>query len=142
MIVIVTGSRDWDHKRFVWMVLNTVYVKHGPFTLYHGDCHIKGFPAGADAHAQSWADTNPHITVKRFPVTREEWAEHGTPAGPMRNRRMVEDAYHSAERGRVIGHAFQRDGSSGTRNTIDLMKSFGILCKRWPYEEAMRFPSY
>ena len=140
MIVIVTGSRNWTHKRFVWVVLNTVYVKHGPFTLYHGDCHIKGLPAGADAHAQEWADTNPHVTVEPFPVSREEWDACGRSAGPQRNRRMVEDAYHSAGREKVIGQAFQRDNSSGTQNTIDLMDSFSIPCRVWTHEEAARFP--
>jgi hypothetical protein len=139
MILIVTGSRDWAHKRFVWMVLNTVYVKHGEFTLYHGDCHIKGVPAGADAHAQEWAETNPHVTVERFPVKRQEWDMYGPSAGPRRNRRMVEAAYRAAGTGPIFGHAFQRGASSGTQSTIDLMESFSIPHRVWPHEEAGRF---
>ena len=139
MIVIVTGSRDWEHKKFLWTVLNSVYVKHGEFTLYHGDCHIQGRPAGADAHAQEWADTNPHVTVKPFPVSRKEWHEHGKSAGPKRNRRMVEEAYRNAGTGLIIGHAFQRNNSSGTQNTIELMDSFNIPNRVWTHEEAGRF---
>lgn len=130
--VVLTGARDWDHKRFVWMALNTVYVKRGPFTLYHGDCHL----GGADQHAQEWADTNPHIKVRRFPA-----ADYGPwpMCGPIRNRDMLVTAVHRYGRENVYGVAFPKGVSKGTRGTIELMKGHVIDHKVWEYEDAMKF---
>ncbi len=139
-IVIVTGSRNWRYRRFVWMVLNSLYVRNGSFTLYHGDCRDRqGNPCGADADAQAWADTVRDIEVRRFPA---DWDRYGTRAGPIRNRAMVQTAYREAGAEAVQGVAFPRGGSTGTRGTIRLMDGYKINCRVWEAEEAARFLRY
>ncbi len=130
--LIFTGSREWDLKKFVWMVLNTVYVKQGPFTLFHGDCHL----GGADEHAQAWGDTNQHVLVRPFPA-----ADYGPwpMCGPIRNEAMVKKAVETYGRENVSGVAFPKGVSKGTRGTIKLMKSHGIEPEVWEYEDAVRF---
>lgn len=130
--VVVTGSREWEYKKFVWMVLNTVYVKRGPFILYHGFCHL----GGADLHADEWAETNPQVKVRRFPAS-----DYGPwPAcGPIRNRAMVETAYRTYGRDNVYGVAFPRGESRGTRSAIAVMDAYGISREVWTHEDAGRF---
>jgi hypothetical protein len=130
--VIVTGARNWEHRGFLWMVLNTVYVKYGPFTLFHGACHL----GGADLHADEWAETNPHVAVRRFPA-----ADYGPwPAcGPIRNQHMVETAAVTYGRDNVYGCAFPRGVSKGTYGAIELMDTYKIDHQVWTHEDAERF---
>src|SRR5574341_334861 len=130
--VVFTGSRDWDLRRVVWMVLNTVYVKQGPFTLFHGACHL----GGADEHAQAWGDTNQHVLVRPFPAT-----DYGPwpMCGPIRNEDMVKTAVRTYGRENVHGLAFPRGVSKGTRGTIELMESYGVIPEVWEYERALQY---
>ena len=130
--VIVTGSRNWEHKGFLWTVMNTVYVKYGSFTLFHGACHL----GGADIHANEWAETNPHVVVRQFPAS-----DYGPwPAcGPIRNQHMVETAFLTYGRDNVYGCAFPRGKSSGTYGAVALMEAYGISRQIWTHEDAERF---
>lgn len=120
MIIVVTGSRDWRHEQFIRRVLDSVYVKHGIFTLYHGDCQDKdGNKRGADFHADTWGkEMEPHgIEVTPFPAN---WAALGYGAGPARNKQMMVQAAAAQSRGEKIHVvAFRRrENSKGTNNAI------------------------
>lgn len=130
--VVITGSREWTQKKFLWLVLNAVYVRQGPFTMFHGDCHL----GGADRDADEWGRTNPYVTVRKFPAT-----DYGPwPAcGPIRNEDMVRTAVREYGRENVYGVAFPRGVSKGTRGTIELMVSHGISYEKHEHEDAVRF---
>lgn len=135
MIVVVSGSRFWRHPQFVRQVLNSIYVKHGSFVLYHGDCRDRaGNPMGADAHANDWAATVPGVLVRRFPA---DWARYGNSAGPIRARQMIQEAKRNSwHPGDVRCEAFQRDGSQGTQNAIDFAGDYKIPCKVWTEDDV------
>lgn len=140
MIIIITGSRDWRHPAFVGCVLNTRYVKYGPFILYHGDCRDRnGNPIGADAHADRWAQTAHGIDVRPRPA---DWNRYGNAAGPIRNREMVhEAAWAAGDLNEVRCDAFQRDDSRGTQNTIDICEGLGIHVDVWTEADVQRLMS-
>ena len=73
-----------------------------------------GDATGADALAAAWAE-RVHIPFRIFVA---EWHEHGSNAGPIRNRVMLEQSQPSA----VI--AFP--GSKGTRNMCSLAEKAGV----------------
>lgn len=120
MIVVETGSRDWRHEQFIRRVLTAIYVKHGPFTLFHGDCRDKdGNPRGADFHADTWGrEMEPH-GVKVTPF-QANWIALKHRAGPIRNKRMMIQAAAAQSRGeKVHVVAFRRrENSKGTNDAI------------------------
>lgn len=143
MIVVVTGSRNWLYPVFVGLRLNSLYVKHGPFTLYHGDCRDRdGNPIGADKHANDWAERTPGIIIRRFPAN---WKLYGRSAGPRRNRKMIQEARQNVKTlDDVCCEAFQRNKSQGTQTTIDIAKDYHIPLKKWTEDDVkslMKHPS-
>ncbi|MBY0438578.1 MAG: DUF2493 domain-containing protein [Burkholderiales bacterium] len=52
---------------------------------------ISGGASGVDSLGEILARENGK-PIERFPVSKEEWAQHGKAAGPIRNRRMLEAA--------------------------------------------------
>lgn len=73
-----------------------------------------GDATGADALAARWCEEN----GVAFKVYAAEWDAHGSKAGPIRNRQMLEQEIPSA----VI--AFP--GSKGTRNMCDIAERAGV----------------
>jgi hypothetical protein len=77
---------------------------------------IEGGARGADLHARTWA--------RDRGVSREtyeaDWENHGTFAGPMRNRRMLDEGKPDL----VI--AFP--GGKGTRNMLKQARDRGVEC--------------
>lgn len=73
-----------------------------------------GDATGADALAARWCQDN----ALPFQVYPADWAAHGSHAGPIRNRQMLEQELPSA----VI--AFP--GSKGTRNMCSLAERAGV----------------
>lgn len=47
--VLVTGSRTWDDKDFIWNMLDVLLAELRNVVIVHGAC-----PKGADAIAQGW----------------------------------------------------------------------------------------
>lgn len=126
MIVVVTGSRDWRYPHFVAAILNVIYVKNGMFALYHGDCRDKdGNPAGADKHANDWAETIYGMEIERFPAN---FRQRGPIAGPERNERMMLKAATAMSRGEtVVCAAFRRhENSRGTNSALRYAAQYGI----------------
>lgn len=93
MIIVGTGSREHDDVHFIRLVMNSLYVKYGPFILFHGACQFRnGRLRGADKHMDEWARTmrNQGIGIKTFPA---DWdGPLGNAAGPVRNRQMIDEA--------------------------------------------------
>lgn len=108
MRVLVTGSRDWDDRDYIWEALNGLPKDS---TIVHGDC-----PTGADKMADEWADCQPDIKVERYPA---DWRTYGRSAGPRRNKKMV-------DLGADVCHAFILNNSRGASGTAKLAEEAGI----------------
>lgn len=115
MRVLVTGSRDWDIKFKIDMILNEIYaladVLESSLTIVHGAC-----PTGADHIADQWAHEREDVKVEHWPA---KWELYGKAAGPRRNEAMV-------DAGADLCVAFLKDGSTGTRQTIALARTAKI----------------
>ncbi len=78
MTVIVTGGRDYLNRKQVESVLDSLEIDH----LIVGDC-----PTGVDRFAKDWAQSKAHQSYAIYPA---HWDAEGRAAGPIRNKRMVE----------------------------------------------------
>lgn len=114
MKVLVCGSRNYHNFDEINSVLLLLKNLHGIDLIIHGGAH------GADALASLWAILNnvPQIQFK------PEWKKYGKAAGPMRNKKMLEEGLPDM----VI--AFPKDGdlsaSKGTRNMVEQARQAGI----------------
>lgn len=83
MRVLVCGGRDYDDSHRVYQVLDKLHAEAGI------DIIIEGGAKGADRLAREWA-WHPYGCgmVETFDA---DWEAHGTFAGPMRNKRMLEE---------------------------------------------------
>lgn len=85
--ILITGSRTWQDKDFIWSVLDLVAAELGDVTIVHGAC-----PEGADAMAQGWvrhqlvSGGGVVVRAERHPA---DWQHHGRAAGFRRNEEMV-----------------------------------------------------
>jgi hypothetical protein len=75
-LVIVTGGRDFQDERLVFLVLEYL----------NPEKVIQGGAAGADALARAWAAKLGGVPCETFEA---DWATHGKAAGPIRNREML-----------------------------------------------------
>ena len=105
MRVLVCGGRNYGIKDeaarlFMFRQLSTLHEKHY-FTAI-----IEGGAPGADASAATFGRMN-SIPVLTF---KADWDEHGRAAGPIRNRRMIEE-----------GHPDLVVAFPGGRGTADMM---------------------
>lgn len=81
MRVLVCGGRNYDDQERVFAVLDKLDSEAGI------DCIIEGGARGADSFAAHWAE-------RRFCVKETyeaDWENQGSFAGPMRNKRMLEE---------------------------------------------------
>ena len=105
MICIFTGGRDYNNRQKVKEVIDALR----PDYVHVGDCKT-----GLDRFVKEYVM---HIGLPHR-VHEAEWDEHGKAAGPIRNRKMLEDAAPEA-----IVVAF--DGSKGTRNCMKTAMEMG-----------------
>lgn len=109
MRVLVCGGRDYrDHER-VQEVLHKLLVKSEGI-----DVVIEGGARGADRHARTFAEAY-SIPVETYEA---DWETHGTFAGPLRNKAMLQEGRPDL----VI--AFP--GGKGTRSMVGLARKFGV----------------
>lgn len=101
MRVLVCGGRAYYDKDRVLAVLNKLHVEAGI------DLIIEGGANGADQLGNSWAMAH-GVPVETY---HADWEHHGSFAGPMRNRQMLEEGRPDT----VV--AFP-----GGRGTADMMK--------------------
>lgn len=88
--LLVCGSRDWKDRKHLEAELDTFFkqrdvkaVEKEKWTIAHGGCKT-----GADQYAAEYGQAR-KIDVKVYPAN---WVKYGLAAGPIRNRRMVEEA--------------------------------------------------
>lgn len=117
--VIVTGGRHYEHQGRVWSQLDDVRGRSRHMTLIVGDC-----PYGADKLARDWfakrRDVRGEIAGTSdlaIHIYKANWSLHGTAAGPIRNKAMV-------DAGADLVLAFS--GGRGTASTIRLARAAGI----------------
>jgi hypothetical protein len=117
--ILVTGARDWDDRGIVSSTLEAFGPGH---TLIHGDC-----PTGADAIA--------HETAARLGWAIEpmpaEWRRYGPAAGPIRNRRMLEEGRPHL----VLAFHLDLDHSKGTADCVRQARD-----RRIPVWQVIRRP--
>lgn len=79
--LLVCGGRDWRGRAAIVRALTSIKAKHGISLL------IQGGASGVDRLASEWAHGQ-GIEVATFDA---DWQAHGRAAGPIRNRRMIEE---------------------------------------------------
>lgn len=129
MRILITGSRDWDDRDFIYRTLNELCeefdLNHDPdeygntmpdaskVTIVHGAC-----PKGADLWADEWC-LDSFFTAERYPA---DWNTHGKRAGFVRNAEMV-------ALGADLCLAFIVNNSKGATMTANLAEKAGILVR-------------
>lgn len=82
--ILVCGGRDFSNKLAVWWELD----KFGDLNSQERLRIIEGgCPTGADAFAREWRDEHDCW----WDTYKPDWRTHGHAAGPIRNRRMIEE---------------------------------------------------
>ena len=107
MKTIVAGSRDITDLKLVTHTIETVSFEVTEV--------VSGRARGVDTLGEVWAEQN-KIPIQYFPA---DWNKFGRGAGPIRNREMAE--YADA----LI--AVWDGVSRGTRNMIELAKTYGLV---------------
>lgn len=113
--LIVCGGRDYADRVRLFSVLDAIHRRNKIAVIIHGAC------AGADGLASDWADAN-WVPEDPYPVLPEEWRQFGKAAGPMRNRRMLEESQPDG----VV--AFP--GGNGTADMVRQAEAAGIKVMR------------
>jgi hypothetical protein len=106
MRVLVCGGREFDDYALVANTLSSLAVR--PIVIIHGGAR------GADALAAIWAKAR-HVAVEEYPA---DWRTHGHAAGPLRNRKMLEEGRPDV----VV--AFP--GGKGTRDMVRQARAAGV----------------
>lgn len=106
--VLVCGGREFNDPTFIWRNLTSLHARRN-FTVV-----IQGGAKGVDTFARIWAEQ------KTLPCEEyaADWANKGKAAGPIRNRRMLEEGKPDL----VI--AFP--GGRGTANMVEQARAAGI----------------
>lgn len=116
MRVVVTGDRHWDDK---WIIERMLTAMADVADRVDEDLVvIEGGARGADLIAQRWHEHGPeddgivHVTVEA------EWDVHGHRAGPIRNRRMIDEYEPDV----VLAFHDDLNESKGTKNCVAYAK--------------------
>lgn len=112
--VLVCGSRDWTHERVLYDVLDRVHQSRGIVAVIHGAYR------GADSMAKAWAEECPP-TVKEVPFPAD-WKAHGKKAGPLRNRRMLNEGRPTL----VLAFHDDLASSRGTGDMVEIALAAGL----------------
>ncbi len=106
--ILVCGARDYADMNRVYVVLDELDRERPVVMVIHGGS------SGADRFASNWACER-GVHQRDFPA---DWRAHGKAAGPIRNRRMLEEG----EPDLVI--AFP--GGRGTADMVRQAKAAGV----------------
>lgn len=111
MRILVCGSRHCDRamSELVWNKLMQIIPKNEPCTIIHGAA------SGVDTQAMIVADMLPNC--KHLPF-EPDWHTYGRAAGPIRNRRMLDEGKPD------IVVAFP--GGRGTANMVKQAREYGV----------------
>jgi hypothetical protein len=108
MRLLVCGGRDYADRPRVWLTLDAMHARDRIVVLIHGNAK------GADTLAKHWAVAR---RVRHLPF-EPDWQTHGDLAGPIRNRRMLDEGKPD------LVLAFP--GGRGTRNMVGQAKRAGV----------------
>jgi hypothetical protein len=108
MRLLVCGGRDYTDRLRVWRTLDAMHARDRIVVLIHGNAE------GVDTLAKRWAVAR---RVWHLPF-EPNWQTHGDLAGPIRNRRMLDQGKPD------LVLAFP--GGRGTRNMIGQAKRAGV----------------
>lgn len=110
MRVLVCGGRDYSDWHTLAGVLHQIHrdAPHDTLTI------IQGGARGADAMAREWCEAY-KVAYINYPA---DWDKHGRGAGPIRNRRMLEDGRPD------LVLAFP--GGAGTANMVKQARAAGV----------------
>ncbi len=111
MRILVCGGRDFADSEKLATVLDAL---HGQYTI---SVLIHGTASGADTLAGEWAASR-GIPVQEFPAN---WEGEGRAAGPIRNKRMLDEGRPDL----VIA----MPGGRGTANMVSQARSAGVPVK-------------
>lgn len=118
MRVLVTGSREWIDREIVSVVLNGFLLRSiedydEQFVV------IEGGASGADEFARAWRKFDEDVEHIREDA---DWDEYGKSAGPIRNRKMVDE--HEPDV--VLAFHDHLAHSKGTRDCVLYAREQGI----------------
>ena len=108
MRILVCGGRNFTDQALLNKTLDDAHLAGPITTLIHGTAR------GADSLADEWAASHGVVVAPYAP----DWGRFGSAAGPMRNRRMLEQGRPQL----VI--AFP--GNRGTRDMIKQAQQAGV----------------
>lgn len=113
MNVVVCGSRDLVDPSPIDFMLNSLREGYGE--SLHVIC---GGARGADSIAYGWAVEH----GVSYRVFMADWETHGKAAGPIRNKRMLEEGQPNL----VLAFTNDLSKSAGTRNMVALARDAGV----------------
>lgn len=114
MRVLVTGGRNYLVADHVFAVLDELHAEIGISML------IEGGATGADACARTWAAAH-EVPAETYPA---DWRVNGRAAGPLRNRRMLDEGQPDL----VV--AFP--GGRGTASMVAIARAAGVAVTEIP----------
>ena len=109
--ILVCGDRNWDDRDLIFDTLDE-WNKLYNLTIIHGGAK------GADSMAGEWAIAN-HCPLLVFYA---DWHIHGRAAGPIRNKRMLEEG--RPDEGFVFHNNFSN--SSGSKDMARRLMEAGL----------------
>lgn len=115
--LLVCGGRRFDNVAKLWGVLDGIARRHGIACVIEGAQQLRlpdGTIVGADYWAHQWALARGY-SAERY---HADWDALGRSAGPIRNRRMLQE-------GRPT-HAVATHGGNGTAHMVSLLKEAGV----------------
>lgn len=116
MRIIVCGGRRFADPAYVWKTLDQISAERGGVrcVIDGASDDVTGPYVGADYWGHQWA------LARNIPYARchAEWKALGRAAGPIRNRRMLDEQKPDL----VVAFA----GGNGTRNMCSLAEDAGI----------------
>ena len=110
MRILVCGSRNFNDYELLKGILNDYRITE----IIHGNAK------GADNLGGQYGREVLQLAEERIRSFPAEWGVHGKSAGPIRNRRMLEEGRPDM----VI--AFRGPNSRGTQNMIDQATKAGV----------------
>jgi hypothetical protein len=119
--LLVYGGRAYPDKAFVFAALDHLHKSRGLEVVIEGEAGQEDSSGtvlcGADKLARAWAQAR-GVDYLPFPVSAREWREIGPRAGPLRNRRMLEEGKPNA--------ALEFEGGKGTRDMRNVLERAGV----------------
>lgn len=113
MRILVAGSRAFDDRDLLYMILN----EKVPVNRIGLDTIIQGFSKGPDRMAYDWARFR-RLDIETY---LPDWRKHGKAAGPIRNKEMI---YSKPDLVLIFYGPYGE--TRGTKNTEDLAREAGI----------------